>query len=294
MPTKPGDLPPGERSDMKILRRLARVSVYATVGFLMFPFAGWAQEEPGGQTPSSGFGKTDPRATMSRQLRVPRNPDNGLGVGEHVLSINGDSFGPFDTTTTYSYKYLGTAYVRYATGATGGQTHAYFSASFDLPSGAVLDEVQMEVHAGSATSNMGFYVEVCDGTVALAGCGSIGGAFSSGAPGATYLDLAGLSATIDDLHKSYFIELDAGDDFSGANAWRRALVFYHLQVSPAPGTADFGDVPTSSPQFQFVEALFHAGITSGCGGGNYCPNNPVTRGQMAVFLSKALGLWFPN
>ena len=52
--------------------------------------------------------------------------------------------------------------------------------------------------------------------------------------------------------------------------------------------------PTTSPQFKFVEALFAAGITAGCGGGNYCPDNPVTRGQMAVFLASALGLHFPN
>jgi hypothetical protein len=27
--------------------------------------------------------------------------------------------------------------------------------------------------------------------------------------------------------------------------------------------------------------------------GNFCPDGPLTRGQMAVFLSKALGLQFP-
>ena len=69
-------------------------------------------------------------------------------------------------------------------------------------------------------------------------------------------------------------------------------VFYNLQVSAAPVTATFGDVPTSHPFFQFVEALAAAGITTGCGGGNYCPDGAVTRGQMAVFLSKALGLQF--
>lgn len=35
-----------------------------------------------------------------------------------------------------------------------------------------------------------------------------------------------------------------------------------------------------------------SGITAGCGTG-YCPDNPVTRGQMAVFLTKALGLYWP-
>ena len=73
-----------------------------------------------------------------------------------------------------------------------------------------------------------------------------------------------------------------------------ASVDYELQVSPAPAAATFGDVPTGHPFFQFIEALAASGITGGCGSGNYCPDNPVTRGQMAVFLSKALGLHFPN
>ena len=42
-----------------------------------------------------------------------------------------------------------------------------------------------------------------------------------------------------------------------------------------------------------IQALVDAGITAGCGSGNYCPDNPLTRGQMAVFLSKALGLNWP-
>ena len=73
-----------------------------------------------------------------------------------------------------------------------------------------------------------------------------------------------------------------------------ASVDYELQVSPAPATATFGDVPTDHPFFQFVEALAASGITAGCGGGNFCPDQPLTRGQMAVFLSKALGLSFTN
>jgi hypothetical protein len=71
-------------------------------------------------------------------------------------------------------------------------------------------------------------------------------------------------------------------------------VRYKLQVSPAPASATFADVPTSHPFFQFVEALAASGITAGCGGGNFCPDAPITRGQMAVFLAAALGLHFPN
>jgi S-layer homology domain len=71
-------------------------------------------------------------------------------------------------------------------------------------------------------------------------------------------------------------------------------VGYKLQVSPPPMSATFTDVPTTHLFFQYVEALAAAGITSGCGGGNFCPDAAVTRGQMAVFLAKALGLhWAP-
>jgi hypothetical protein len=37
----------------------------------------------------------------------------------------------------------------------------------------------------------------------------------------------------------------------------------------------------------WIEALKNDGITSGCAVGSYCPENPVTRAQMAVFLLRA-------
>jgi len=71
-------------------------------------------------------------------------------------------------------------------------------------------------------------------------------------------------------------------------------VWWKRTVSPAPGFATFNDVPTTDPAFQFVEALAASGVSAGCGGGNFCPDLPVTRRQMAVFLSKALGLHWPD
>ena len=35
-------------------------------------------------------------------------------------------------------------------------------------------------------------------------------------------------------------------------------------------------------------------ISSGCGDGRFCPDRPVTRGEVAVFFSVALGLNFPD
>jgi hypothetical protein len=57
---------------------------------------------------------------------------------------------------------------------------------------------------------------------------------------------------------------------------------------PACTTPVFADVPASSPFCPFVEELARRGVVSGCGGGNYCPNNPVTREQMAVFVLRTL------
>jgi S-layer homology domain len=50
------------------------------------------------------------------------------------------------------------------------------------------------------------------------------------------------------------------------------------------------DVPCASPFAPWIQELVARGITSGCGGGLYCPSNVVTRGQMAVFLTKTFGL----
>jgi hypothetical protein len=69
--------------------------------------------------------------------------------------------------------------------------------------------------------------------------------------------------------------------------WRR-------DVSPAPTTATYPDVPTTHRYFKFIEALAASGVTAGCGEGLYCPDEPITRGEIAVFLASALSLYWPN
>jgi len=84
------------------------------------------------------------------------------------------------------------------------------------------------------------------------------------------------------------VELDEQGRYGGMTVtWKR-------QVSPPPAVPTFGDVPPSDGAFQHIEALVASGITAGCGGGNYCPGATLTRRQMAVFLAKALGLYWPN
>ncbi|MBI5840909.1 MAG: S-layer homology domain-containing protein [Chloroflexi bacterium] len=58
---------------------------------------------------------------------------------------------------------------------------------------------------------------------------------------------------------------------------------------PAAGTM-FSDVPPDYWAAAWIEQLASEGITSGCGAGVYCPDSPVTRAQMAVFLVKTFNL----
>ncbi len=58
---------------------------------------------------------------------------------------------------------------------------------------------------------------------------------------------------------------------------------------PACTSPVFADMPCSSPFAPWVNELVRRGVTAGCGGGNYCPNDVVTRAQMAVFLSTTFG-----
>ncbi|MEX0879784.1 MAG: S-layer homology domain-containing protein [Thermoanaerobaculia bacterium] len=59
-------------------------------------------------------------------------------------------------------------------------------------------------------------------------------------------------------------------------------------LAPAPCAGLFADVSCASPFADWIEALSAEGITGGCGGGNYCPQDPVRRDQMAPLLLKAL------
>ena len=46
-------------------------------------------------------------------------------------------------------------------------------------------------------------------------------------------------------------------------------------------------MPPSDPFHAYVVSVARSGVTAGCGGGNYCPADSVTRAQMAVFLLKS-------
>ncbi len=122
----------------------------------------------------------------------------------------------------------------------------------------------------------------------------IGSIASSGVPGDVYdaTPLGGYRVNNRDCGYSVRIIFIPGDATCQSDKiqFRKLSVLWDREVSPAPATATFSDVPPGHPFFQFVEALAKSGITGGCGGGKFCPDSPLTRGQMAVFLAKSLGM----
>ena len=80
-----------------------------------------------------------------------------------------------------------------------------------------------------------------------------------------------------------------------ANIPRNQMAIFIIRARLGTGTTFtynptpyFTDEPaTDTTYFKYIQKLKEIGITSGCTVTTYCPNDPVTRGQMAVFLIRA-------
>ena len=77
---------------------------------------------------------------------------------------------------------------------------------------------------------------------------------------------------------------------------RKTMAVWVVRVldgeDPPPGRSRFPDVNTLSAfWWPFAERMAELGVTTGCGdGANFCPDDPVTRAQTAVFLWRAFDL----
>jgi len=60
--------------------------------------------------------------------------------------------------------------------------------------------------------------------------------------------------------------------------------------TPPPCAGVFADVTCPSQFAAWIEQLAAEGVTAGCGGGNFCPDDPNIRGQMAAFLVRVFSL----
>ncbi len=277
------------KSAASILRRLCLLAVVCSLPLL-------AEDQPVTFDGSVGtHGSGEPAAPK----RLPQRSETYGTTAESYIRIDASEMDPITSANTYSG--INNFQLRYLTNVAG----LGLEAPIHLPSGALITYVELDYYDNSAVGEVQAAIGVCGFTGQLCilyvgdqnGCSDAPFALCSGnaaTPGYSYVgtDMSGDAITVDNYSNRYVFAVGNTTN-DGSTALSQIIIGYVLQVSPAPGVATFLDVPTSSPQFQFVEALVAAGITAGCGGNNYCPNNPVTRGQMAVFLAKALGLQFP-
>ncbi len=227
----------------------------------------------------------------------PSVPETRTTYGTTVESyyrVAASEFTPLALPATYSDQFFqnpGSLYL-----SRFGTSGEVFVAAPHLPSGAQLTYLELD----NCDFNDGFQLDVylslldCDysGYCGTSAIRSISSANNATLNACSYVatDLSDLGLTVNNYGRQLSLlvttpALDASTSFSGV------ILGYRLQVAPAPATPTFNDVPTSDFGFQYIEALNLWGITGGCGGGAYCPDSPVTRRQMAIFIAKALGLY---
>lgn len=68
-----------------------------------------------------------------------------------------------------------------------------------------------------------------------------------------------------------------------------AVALLAVGVPVAWASHQFADVPNDQQFHAQIDAIADAGITTGCGGGNYCPNDFVRRDAMAAFMHRGFG-----
>jgi S-layer homology domain len=199
------------------------------------------------------------------------------------VSFSPPEFNPVEDTDSYFRGF-------YLTAKSGSGT---FHATPHLPTGALLTYLELQYcdtnasnqHVSLTLNNCVTVITACDALLPVATVTSA----SNGCFG-TWVDLTPQNRTVANTQQRLFLTAQF-EAFDATNQLTGVVVGYRLQVSqPGFQTQTFGDVPPSDPFYQYIEALAAAGITSGCGSGNYCPDAALTRGQVAVLLAKALGL----
>ncbi|HTO75204.1 MAG TPA: right-handed parallel beta-helix repeat-containing protein [Thermoanaerobaculia bacterium] len=196
------------------------------------------------------------QATLSYRWRKGGSnlADGGAisGSGTDTLTIDpaatGDS-GSYDVVVTDGFGQMKTSTAA-ALAVNAVLSAPVLTAPKSVIVGATGAAASVPNHAGST------YAWTLSGGTITSGQGTHQIAFSAGAPGTT------MSLTV--------VETATGGCPSPESA--------------AKSQVDFTDVPPSYLFHNAVVTVARDGITTGCGGGKYCPDDPVTRDAMAVFI----------
>jgi hypothetical protein len=195
------------------------------------------------------------------------------GLPPQVWTLHvGESFNDVGTGNQF-YTYIETIFHNGITGGCAGGGYC---------PGNSVTRAQMAVFLLKSKLGAAYAPPACNGTV-FADVPCTGGIFDP---------------WIEDLANRNLTGGCGGGDFCPDNPVTRAQMAVFLlktslgapYVPPACTGTVFADVTCSGQFDAWIEDLSHRSITGGCGGGDFCPNNPNARGQMAVFLTKAFSL----
>jgi hypothetical protein len=248
----------------------------------------------------------------------PLHPDAAIVVGNAASPAIGGGFGTStDDVSVISWSdffpRVGGVSIDSDAGATGTRwitagPSNFLYARLPLENGVLLGGFDIYYRDASATDALNlqlcrYWRDTVSGTDTGASC--VASFTSAGSPGdaraalpvppqfGSILYRANVDGDPEVETVDYVVIASLGSSQDGTVRIAQVRPYWRRQVSAAPLVATFpNDVPTTHPFFRFIEALAASGITAGCAAGSYCPDNPVTRGEMAVFLAAALGLHF--
>jgi hypothetical protein len=240
--------------------------------------------------PSAAIGQNVTARGLGSQTEAPKSLAGeayGVTTTDH-LTINATAFRPMSPSQDYQFDLDGTMMAM-----SGGW---YYMAPVLLPSGALITNFEVAGCDFDTDPDQQLAVFL---TRALdpSGSGETMATVSSG-PGCDFWSESSIvSPAVDNFKYSYFVVLRLGGEFSGAYGaslkLRAVRLYWTRQVTPLDGVAEFSDVPLDNTYRQYVEAATASGILTECAAGRFCPENPVTRAQLALALAKALGLKYP-
>jgi hypothetical protein len=203
--------------------------------------------DPGGNT-----------SEISSGLLVKTNPRDGYFGGSTPITLTGQSFASGATVTIGGIP---------ATNVVVVDSHTITATTPALPAGSLNDVTVTSPPGGTGTLRNAWISDFTD-------LGDFG------------IDIVTLVANQ--------ITVGVGGGLYGTtdNIKRQAMAVFVLKAqhgvcyTPPACAGVFPDVPCTSSFAPWIEAMAAEGITSGCGGGNFCPLDLVRRDQMAVFLLK--------
>jgi hypothetical protein len=215
-----------------------------------------------------------------------------FGLGENMLYVSAEEFTCDDPNGDCIYR-------RVTDHFWGTSNYETLYASVDLPAGALITGYRVFYNDASTGFNMAVSLRRGWQWGTARGEEEIEAFVSSGSPG--------VASSYDDVvpdytvhhrvwnlsqyrYQSFYLQVNLPP--TTTVQIRGVGIYWRRQVRAAPAVATFNDVPTGHWAFQYIEALNASGITSGCGGGSFCPDSQLSRAEMAIFLAKALGLHY--